>query len=260
MGYVTQAVRVRATDYLRVTVWTLATPIVRGSYTIVMDDETVVKTPFQIQISEWQVINTVNIPLVDGWLVDASVYNTDILVRQGEVYAAMWLVSSANDAYYNGRCLAAGYTSYMIPVHFPRGGIHHPGTGPGDTDTILMPDPGVGEELAFYIDEMYRFRVHSMSFVLQTSSASGDRSIQLNFGYTLRVRIPTPQPPSTTWKYCVGAFPSTVLMGDEYYVSAPLPYDIDQGSVVWTETENLDVQDRYTYIYGYITSWVMTGY
>jgi hypothetical protein len=192
------------------------------------------------------------LPLPEGCLLGASLYETINTDPYGTIFARLHLGTGLTVTPFTAQLLAADFVSGNYGPTYPTGRIVHPLEGPGFLHTIVGATPAAGAEISETAPLFVARRLRHITALLTTSAAPGNRtpSIQIQGAVGVGVfrsqfAFTNAQPPSTTQRYSL--FPGAALSSFGGANSLSLPDHAFSAPLTWgTATNGLAATDTWT--------------
>jgi hypothetical protein len=151
-------------------------------------------------------ISTFQLP--EGFLQAAYLLDTSVLgnLRYGDAFGRIHLGVGNPSTNFAAQLLAADWITARYGPSFPAGRIIHPIETPGRIKQVIGSTPPAGSNFNEVTPLNVKRQLSSLTFVLQTSAAAGNRTINIGFqgdgtNYDNVFTFPTLQAPSTTIRY-----------------------------------------------------------
>ena len=120
---------------------------------------------------------------------------------------------------------------------------------------ILIPNPAAGADILYACPANFRFEVLGFHFQLTTDATAGNREVDIILGSGVvdyyRFDMPIPQVPTSTYEYHLipGQIQPFFNIGTTLWCPAPPNLILCRGLSIYTDTLNLVIGDRFTFLY-----------
>lgn len=200
---------------------------------ILRPDGTIVSLPSVIAAVTGRTLKTVTLPLVEGWLLSASVMNSSVVPTTAWEYAALAIVRNPGGAGAQYDTICAGYIDQFFGMSYPQSPNQRQTDGLGAIPRYAVGAPAAGVDWSFTMVATARSRIITFSTSLITSAAAGSRfpTLIIDDGSAILAEIPpvAAQIASLTQVYtwADGVTPQGAVNG---VVMLPLPSNLHLGA------------------------------
>jgi hypothetical protein len=256
------AVYVTTQDSLRVGFFSIVDTAPTFTARILKADGAIVEMVQVMRGTGSPTFGTIALPLPEGFILSVGV--TTLATQVGQMYAWADVVRGTvpNGLPARTQALFAGYATQQFPLGFPASPVRASTEGPGEIAVASFSQPVAGAEMTMVVPSGFRWRVISLSSVLNTSAVVADRYpiFEVLFQGTGRVWRTTPAGPvtgssSVEVTAAAGAAPST---GTPFSSQASLPIGMFLGATdrINSLTVSMDPGDQWIAGLAHIERWV----
>lgn len=205
---------------------------------------------------------TTDIPIGEGWLVNAAVRVIAGTPARGQCFVSLRLMRGTPAVIDNVDELAAGYVSALNRVVFPRTGVLSSLDGQGNIRAVAGTDPAAGSEIIEAVPTGARWRFLSMSALLVTSATVANRDVQIIIDDGANIVYQgagaTNQAASLSFRYAFGPLGEHIAGAgvNVPQVCTPLEMKLAAGHRIRTSTFNLDATDNWGQPFMLVEEWL----
>ncbi len=254
--YVTQS------DTLQLNVWNHVAGIeVDVTGRVLLPDGTIQRIFQPVFPTNNRAINTKNITMPQGFLLDISINSPSSAVARGQCFGQVVLVRGASAALSAVQLLCQDYVATGLAMQWPGGLIRSPIEGPGFIVSQVQ-TVGAGVDFQFGVPTNTRWKIRSLSAVLTTSATVATRQVTFSLkdsvGNTYcAVPFNGTQTASVSQRY--NAFPGSAFTAAIISIlNVPLPTDtvLFTNMAIYSSTSNLQAGDAWSNITMSVEEWI----
>lgn len=206
--------------------------------------------------------NNFTLNLATGFLLGIAVNSPTTLLRRGQTYVTISLVTGSGNNAIPWMILASDYIENEQAVSWPRGRIKGLTEPPGFFRLVEPANPNAGSEILVTQEANTFWKIHWINYTLVTDTTAGDRHSKIQLGFGTEIILDCHQAQTQAgnltreyhYYHTVDAVadPVNAIFG-QLPIQAPV---LSGGTLIQTTTNNLSANDQYQQINILVEEWL----